>query len=165
MRFIRQSNSRIRCTAPRCTTTCRRPAVRPCTDAAAQVLDAGAALAHRVAAADQVDDRLADDVEAAALRELEQGAVALAATHLLWAWPLSSAPGQQERRLLMAMRLLLADGQTARAAGLRERAMACPPTPLRNLVLGNPRGRRGRSDGRGALAAHRNGPGRRGHRC
>ena len=104
--------------------------------AAAQVLDAGAALAHRVAAADQVDDRLADDVEAAALRELEQGAVALAATHLLWAWPLSSAPGQQERRLLMAMRLLLADGQTARAAGLRERAMACRPTPLRNLVLG-----------------------------
>jgi hypothetical protein len=62
--------------------------------------------------------------------------VALAATYLLWAWPLSSAPGQQERRLLMAMRLLLADGQTARAAGLRERAMACQPTSLRNLVLG-----------------------------
>jgi DNA-binding CsgD family transcriptional regulator len=105
--------------------------------AAAQVLDAGAALAHRVAAADQVDDRLADDVEAAALRELERGAVALAATYLLWAWPLSSAPDQQERRLLTAMRLLLADGQTARAAGLRERAMACQPTPLRNLVLGS----------------------------
>ena len=104
--------------------------------AAARVLDAGPALAHRVAAADQVDDRLAGDVEAAALRELEQGAVALAATYLLWAWPLSSTPGQQERRLLMAMRLLLADGQTARAAGLRERATACPPTPLRNLVLG-----------------------------
>ena len=104
--------------------------------AAAQVLDAGAALAHRVAAADQVDDRLADDVEAAALRELERGAVALAATYLLWAWPLSSAPDQQERRLLTAMRLLLADGQTARAAGLRERAVACQPTPLRNLVLG-----------------------------
>jgi ATP/maltotriose-dependent transcriptional regulator MalT len=34
------------------------------------------------------------------------------------------------------MRLLLADGQTARAAGLRERAMTCQPTPLRNLVLG-----------------------------
>ena len=104
--------------------------------AAAQVLDAGAALTHRVAAADQVDDRLADDVEAAALRELERGAVALAATYLLWAWPLSSAPDQQERRLLTAMRLLLADGQTARAAGLRERAVACQPTPLRNLVLG-----------------------------
>ena len=104
--------------------------------AAAQVLDAGAALAHRVAAADQVDDRLAGDVEAAALRELERGAVAAAATYLLWAWPLSSAPDQQERRLLTAMRLLLADGQTARAAGLRERAMACQPTPLRNLVLG-----------------------------
>ena len=104
--------------------------------AAAQVLGAGAALAHRVAAADQVDDRLADDVEAAALRQLERGTVALAATYLLWAWPLSSAPDQQERRLLTAMRLLLADGQTARAAGLRERAMACQPTPLRNLVLG-----------------------------
>lgn len=104
--------------------------------AAAQVLDAGAALAHRVAAADHVDDRLAGDVEAAALRELERGAVTLAATYLLWAWPLSSAPDQRERRLLMAMRLLLADGQTARAAGLRERAMACQPTPLRNLVLG-----------------------------
>jgi DNA-binding CsgD family transcriptional regulator len=104
--------------------------------AAAQVLDAGAALAHRVAAADQIDDRLGDEVEAAALRELERGAVALAATYLLWAWPLSSRPEQQERRLLMAMRLLLADGQTARAAGLRERAMACQPTPLRHLVLG-----------------------------
>ena len=104
--------------------------------AAAHVLDAGAALAHRVAAADQVDDRLAGDVEAAALRELERGAVAVAATYLLWAWPLSSAPDQQERRLLTAMRLLLADGQTARAAGLRERAMACQPTPLRHLVLG-----------------------------
>ena len=104
--------------------------------AAAQVLGAGAALAHRVAAADQVDDRLADDVEAAALRELERGVVAVAATYLLWAWPLSSAPDQQERRLLMAMRLLLADGQTARAAGLRDRATACQPTPLRNLVLG-----------------------------
>ncbi len=104
--------------------------------AAAQVLDAGAALAHRVAAADQVDDQLADDVEAAAQRELERGAMAVAATYLLWAWPLSSAPDQRERRLLTAMRLLLADGQTARAAGLRERAMACQPTPLRNLVLG-----------------------------
>jgi DNA-binding CsgD family transcriptional regulator len=104
--------------------------------AAAQVLDAGAALAHRVAAADRIDDRLAGDVEAAALRELERGAVALAATYLLWASPLSSAPEQRERRLLTAIRLLLADGQTARAAGLRERAVACQPTPLRNLVLG-----------------------------
>jgi tetratricopeptide (TPR) repeat protein len=54
----------------------------------------------------------------------------------LWAAPLSSARGQRERRLLTAMRLLLADGQTARAAGLREQAVACQPGPLRELVLG-----------------------------
>ena len=96
-------------------------------DAADKVLGAGAALAHRVAAADEVDDRCSDDVEAAALRQLERGALALAATYLLWARPLSSAPDQQRAP---------ADGdapaarrrQTARAAGLRERATACQPT-------------------------------------
>jgi DNA-binding CsgD family transcriptional regulator len=104
--------------------------------AAAQVLDAGAALGHRVAACDHADDSLANEAEAAARREVERGAVALAATYLLWAALLSSARDQRERRLLTAMRLLLADGQTARAAGLRDQAMACQAARLRSLVLG-----------------------------
>jgi ATP/maltotriose-dependent transcriptional regulator MalT len=104
--------------------------------AAGQVLEAGTALAHRVAAADRADDGLADEAEAAAARALERGALARAATCLLWAAPLSSSSGHRERRLLTAMRLLLADGQTARAAGLRDQAMACSPGPLRSLVLG-----------------------------
>jgi DNA-binding CsgD family transcriptional regulator len=104
--------------------------------AAAQVLDAGAALRHRVAACDHADDRLADEAEAAACREAERGAVALAATYLLWAAPLSGARDHRERRLLAAMRLLLADGQTARAAGLADQAAACQAGPLRSLVLG-----------------------------
>ena len=104
--------------------------------AAAQVLDAGAALGHRVAACDHADDCLADEAEAAARHEAERGAVALAATYLLWAAPLSGARDQRERRLLAAMRLLLADGQTARAAGLADQAAACQAGPLRSLVLG-----------------------------
>ncbi len=104
--------------------------------AAGQVLDAGAALAHRVAAADRADDGLAGEAEAAACRALDRGAVARAATCLLWAAPLSSSSDDRERRLLTAVRLLLADGQTARAAGLRDQVMACSPGPLRSLVLG-----------------------------
>lgn len=104
--------------------------------AAAREADADAALAHLVAATDHADDNLADHVEAAARREVERGAAAVAATYLLSAAPLSSARDQRERRLLTAMRLLLADGQTSRAAGLRDQAMACQAAPLRDLVLG-----------------------------
>ncbi len=56
--------------------------------AAAHVL-ARCRAAHQVAAADEAMTAW-PATSAAALRELERGAVALAATYLLWAWP--SAP-------------------------------------------------------------------------
>ena len=59
--------------------------------AAAQVLDAGAALAHRVAAADQVDDRLAGDAEAAA-----RGSWSEARWH--WPPPTCCGPGRSAPR-------------------------------------------------------------------
>ena len=103
---------------------------------AAEVLDAGAALAHRVAATDHVDDDLADEIDEAARRELSHGDVSLAARYLLWASTLSSRRERTEHRLLEAARLLLTDGQTARAGALRPRVEACEQSLLRSLVLG-----------------------------
>jgi DNA-binding CsgD family transcriptional regulator/tetratricopeptide (TPR) repeat protein len=104
--------------------------------AAAEVLDAGAALAHRVAATDHVDDDLADEVDRAAGRELGQGDVSLATRYLLWASSLSSSRERAEHRLLEAARLLLAAGQAVRAGALRPQVEACDQSPLRSLVLG-----------------------------
>ncbi len=104
--------------------------------AAAEVLDAGAALAHRVAATDHVDDNLADDIDRAARRALDEDDVSLAARYLLWASALSSRRERAEQRLLEAARLLLADGQSARVGALRPRLEACEQSPLRSLVLG-----------------------------
>lgn len=107
--------------------------------AAAAVVDTAAAWAHRVAAADGADDVLADELSQAAGRERAQpgtSGLALAARYLLWASSLTCGPDRAEGRLLEAMRLLLADGQTARAGTLRHRAEACGIGSLRNLVLG-----------------------------
>jgi DNA-binding CsgD family transcriptional regulator len=104
--------------------------------AAAEILDPGAALSHRVVASDSVDDDLADEIDAAARREVASGALALAARYLLWASPLSSGRDRAEHRLLEAVRLLLADGQTARASVLGDQVEACREGPLRSLVLG-----------------------------
>ena len=103
---------------------------------AAGVLEPGAALAHRVAAADTADDGLAGELAEAAGRELGQGAVDLAVRYLLWASPLSSRRDLAEFRFLQAARLLVANGQAARAAALRSRIGACRDGPVRSLVLG-----------------------------
>ena len=104
--------------------------------AAAESLDAASALRHRVAAADGIDDDLARDLDESAAKRASQGARSLAATYLLWASSLGSDPQLNERRVLRAARLLLEDGQTARAAELRERVERCGEGPLRSLVLG-----------------------------
>jgi DNA-binding CsgD family transcriptional regulator len=104
--------------------------------AAAEVLDARSALAHRVAAADGVDDDLADELSEASRRERLRGARNLAATYLLWASPLGSERSSSEDRLLQAARLLLEDGQTQRAAELRGRLEGCSDSSTRSLVLG-----------------------------
>jgi len=60
----------------------------------------------------------------------------VAATYLLWASSVGSDPQLNERRVLRAARLMLEDGQVARAAELRERVERCGEGPLRSLVLG-----------------------------
>jgi len=104
--------------------------------AAAAVLGPPADLAHRVAAADSADEDLANELDDAAARELASGAPAQAARYLLWASPLTLDRDLAGTRLLRAARLLLADGQTARAGTLRAQLEGCRDSPLRNLVLG-----------------------------
>jgi DNA-binding CsgD family transcriptional regulator len=102
----------------------------------AGVLSPATVLAHRVAAADGVDDGLSDELEAAARREIEAGTPALGARNLLWASSLSRTADQADRRLQDGVRALLDAGETARAAGLRDQLEACRESPTRNLVLG-----------------------------
>jgi DNA-binding CsgD family transcriptional regulator/tetratricopeptide (TPR) repeat protein len=104
--------------------------------AAAESLDAASALRHRVAAAEGTDDDLARDLDESAAGRAGEGARSVAATHLLWASSVSSGPQLNERRVLRAARLLLEDGQAARAAELRGRVEGCGEGPLRSLVLG-----------------------------
>ena len=104
--------------------------------AAAQVTSWGPAWAHRVAAADSSDDALADELEAGAQYEVARQDLAQAATYLSWAATLTSTRGRSEDRLLLAARLLVIDGQTAKAAALHPRIVGCRRTGLRDLVLG-----------------------------
>jgi DNA-binding CsgD family transcriptional regulator len=104
--------------------------------AAAESLDAASALRHRVAAAEGADDDLARDLDESAAGRAGEGARSVAATHLLWASSVGSGPQLNERRVLRAARLLLEDGQAARAAELRGRVEGCGEGPLRSLVLG-----------------------------
>jgi DNA-binding CsgD family transcriptional regulator len=104
--------------------------------AAAESLDAAASLRHRVAAAEGIDNDLARDLNESAAERAGKGARGVAATYLLWASSLGSDPQLNEQRVLRAVRLLLEDGQTARAAKLRERVEGCGEGPLRSLVLG-----------------------------
>ena len=104
--------------------------------AVAGVLTPASVLAHRVAAADGVDAGLADELEAAARREIAAGAAELGARDLLWASSLSAAPEQVERRLLQAVRALLDAGQAVQAAGLHEQLESCQPSPTRDALLG-----------------------------
>ena len=104
--------------------------------AAAQTLDAGSSLAHRVAAADGVDDSLAADLVDRAGREQRRGAHSLSARYLMWASSLRSDRRTAEDNLLEAGRLLIADGQVSRAAELRDRLERCEESSRRSLVLG-----------------------------
>jgi DNA-binding CsgD family transcriptional regulator len=104
--------------------------------AVAAVLTPASVLAHRVAAADGVDDGLADELEVAAWRELHAGTAAVGARNLLWASSLSRSSEQAERRLLEAVRALLDSSQILEASGLRGQVEACRDSPTRSLVLG-----------------------------
>ncbi len=103
---------------------------------AALVLTPGTVLAHRVAAADGADDRLADELEAIAASDRAAGATGSAARNLLWSASLSESSEQAERRLLQAALAFLDSGQSAQAAGLRAQLEGARPSPLRDLVVG-----------------------------
>jgi ATP/maltotriose-dependent transcriptional regulator MalT len=105
--------------------------------AAADNLGRVAGWPHRVAAADSADDVLADELDAGAVDEIRRGNAGLAAKYLLWAAPLTSQRTLADTRLLRGARLLLADGQLDRVAGLKPAIEACDPGPLRDLVLGS----------------------------
>src|SRR5262249_27018127 len=85
---------------------------------------------------DGVDAGLADELEAAACRELAGGAAAVGARNLLWASSLSDTPEQAERRLIQAIQALLGSGQTNQAAGLPDQLEACRVSPTRDRLLG-----------------------------
>lgn len=105
--------------------------------AAADNLGRVAGWPHRVAAADGVDDVLADELDAGATDEIQRGNAGLAARYLLWAAPLTSQRALADARLLRAARLLLADGQLDRLAEIVPTLQACDAGPLRDLVLGS----------------------------
>jgi ATP/maltotriose-dependent transcriptional regulator MalT len=104
--------------------------------AAARVLTPESVLAHRVAAADGVDDALADELEVAATSERAAGAVAIAARNLLWASSVSASSERSEKLLLQAALALMDSNQFGEAARLRPQLERCGATPARNLVLG-----------------------------
>jgi DNA-binding CsgD family transcriptional regulator len=103
---------------------------------AARVLTADSVLAHRVAAADGIDDDLAQELEAAASAEASAGALAIAARNLVWASSLSGDREVAEQRILRAALAFLDSGQSVRAAGLRPQVEQCRDSPTRNLILG-----------------------------
>jgi DNA-binding NarL/FixJ family response regulator len=105
--------------------------------AAADNLGRVAGWSHRVAAAGNADDALADELDTGASDEIRLENAGLAAKYLLWAAPLTSRRDQADDRLLRGARLLLADGQLDRIAELLPTIEACDPGPLRDLVLGS----------------------------
>ena len=101
---------------------------------AVPLVDAAATWAHRVAALDRPDERLAGELELHAAEEAARGHLSLAATHLLWASDVSPARPDRERRLLTAAtHLMLAE--EARGLALRDAVEAASLSPLRSCVL------------------------------
>ena len=102
---------------------------------AASVVSEAASWEHRVAALDQPDGDLADQLEHLAGEEAAGGRLAMAATHLQWASDISPALADRERRLLTAaLHLMLAE--ESRGLALRQAVEASAPSPLRSGVLG-----------------------------
>ncbi|WP_370087305.1 AAA family ATPase [Streptacidiphilus sp. MAP12-16] len=104
--------------------------------AAADVVGAGAAWAHRVAGAVSADPELAVELEQSGMAEAAIGRNALAATRFQWAAELSDQRADRERRLLTACAQSLLTMQPVTAAKLRPQVEDCAPGALRSCVLG-----------------------------
>jgi DNA-binding CsgD family transcriptional regulator len=98
--------------------------------AAATLVGDTAAWRHRVAAADQVDPGLAEQLEAEATQLLEHTNLdrLRAATYLLWAADLSGDRAEMERRLTEAGLLLNWDFHYLRSLAIKERIESCAPS-------------------------------------
>ena len=98
--------------------------------------DEAASLRHRVAAAPSVNARLAQDLEAFAVRESARGAVTSAAASLVTASRLSPTSTEHERRLLEAVSLMLLAADRRQVAAFADDIAGFPSGPLRDKVLG-----------------------------
>jgi DNA-binding CsgD family transcriptional regulator len=104
---------------------------------AAAGLTAGpVALAHRVAGCQGADETLASDLETQARAELAVGKAREAAGHLLAAVHVGHHGPARDRRLLIAVWLLLGMGDAARAAAYPDRIAELPASAVRDLTLG-----------------------------
>ena len=104
--------------------------------AAELVDDDGAALHHRVAAADPPDAQLAADLESFARQQDAAGAWADAASALVEGSRMSAAREQREQRLLHAVNTLASAGDLARADAFAREVVEFAPGPLRDATLG-----------------------------
>ncbi len=104
--------------------------------AAAQVVPAGAATAHRVAAANGPDPELAAELAATAQATLERGLAPEAAQQLIWSAELEPVRADADDRLLRAVELLLISGDVAGAWRREPQVRACPDSAHRTYVLG-----------------------------
>ncbi|TYB48943.1 helix-turn-helix transcriptional regulator [Actinomadura chibensis] len=112
--------------------------------AAARVSDRRGELAHRVAAADRVDEALAAELEAEAGSASAPADAGAAARMLRWAADLTPERAARERRLLAAARLA-ADAADPALDDLVPAVAACADGPARDLVLGTAAWRAGDS--------------------
>jgi DNA-binding CsgD family transcriptional regulator len=104
--------------------------------AAAQVVAAGSAMNHRVAAADGPDPALAAELARLAETELGRGLATDAAQHLLWSGELEPTRHDAEERLLRAVELLLISGDVAGAWRHQPAVADCRDGSHRTYVLG-----------------------------
>ncbi|SDI18377.1 regulatory protein, luxR family [Actinokineospora alba] len=103
---------------------------------AAGLVDSTTAWAHRVAAAQSTDGRLARQLEVAATEETASGRNDLAARYLHWAAELSETRDEYEHRLLTACVQSLLTSQPGWAVSRQAEVRRCSDTPLRDCALG-----------------------------
>ena len=105
--------------------------------AAALLTDDAVSLRHRVAAAAEPDERLADDLTRFADSEARRQAWQSAAAHLVAASRLSLDPEEAQRRVLRAVVWTLLRGDAATASTFADEIATFTSSPLRDSVLGS----------------------------
>jgi DNA-binding CsgD family transcriptional regulator len=93
-------------------------------------------LAHRVAASDGQDERLAAELVAIAEDEVSSDSLMLGVEHLLLASRVAADRHTREDALLRAVEWLGVAGDVPQAHGLREAVLACADSPRRSFTLG-----------------------------